>query len=93
MKSYLNIYYQDWPDNIWIDEVEDDLDRILTDTDAGEVTGIGMGASGENIDVEFFSEIDNNILKEIAQYLVGCGFGEDVIFDISGERKTLFECL
>lgn len=77
----------------WNDEVEDDLDRILTDADIGEVTGNGMGPSGGNIDVELFCEIDNYILKEIAQYLVGCGFGDNVILDISGERKTLFECL
>lgn len=88
MQNYVYIYFKRLPEGYWLDDIEEDLEAILGDV--GELTGSGFGESGGNIDIEFFNDMDEVVLQEIKQYLLGCGFDEDTVWDINGERVKLF---
>lgn len=85
MEKYINIYFDQMPENHFLDEIEDDLSDLLDER--GEVTGAGLGVGGGNIDIEIYGEWD--VVQEIKSYLISCGFGEDTVLDIGGKREPL----
>lgn len=75
--------------NIPLDEVEDALDEALGDL--GEVTGMGSGESGSNIDLEIADENDSRqVLTIIRSVLGNLSVPDSSIIEIEGvEHKVL----
>lgn len=82
----MDIYiYFAFQEEINIDDLEDEVDKLLGDK--GEVTGRGMGISGGNIDVELY---DEKKLKHFLGELHELKFPNDTYYVIDGVRKELF---
>ncbi|MDE7225004.1 MAG: hypothetical protein K2O34_14655 [Acetatifactor sp.] len=82
---YLYVYFKSFPEGGSLDELEDDLEKLLGEN--GEVTGSGVGASGGNIDIELFGK--ENILQDIESYLLSYGFDAETVLDVNGKRMLL----
>lgn len=82
---YLYIYFSRLPERSSLDEVEDDLEKLLGEN--GEVTGAGLGVSGGNIDIELYGEED--VLQDIKSYLLAYGFSAETVLDVNGKRMLL----
>lgn len=76
--------------NIPLDEVEDALDEALGDL--GEVTGMGSGESGSNIDLEIADENDSRqVLTIIRSVLGNLSVPDSSIIEIEGVEYKVLE--